>query len=91
MEAPERSLSPRASGMAFAPHLFWIRHDPNDPDRREFTATGGMSAGPENYYAPKSDVSYEMWNRLRGVHNPIRTGVAPESDPLQEFGAGKAR
>jgi len=28
--------------MAFAPNLFWNRHDLNYPDRREFTATGGM-------------------------------------------------
>ena len=65
--------------------------DLNDPVRREFTATGDMSAGPHNYYVPKSQVGYEMWNRLRGVDNPFRTGVAPESDPLQEAGAEKTR
>jgi hypothetical protein len=65
--------------------------DLNDPVRREFTATGDMIARPHNYYVPKSQVDYEMWNRLRGVDNPIRTGVAPESDPLQEAGEEKPR
>jgi hypothetical protein len=65
--------------------------DLNDPDRREFTATGDMIAGPQNYYVPKGRVDYEMWNRLRGVGDPIRTGVAPESDPLQKGGAEKKR
>jgi hypothetical protein len=50
-----------------------------------------MIAGPQNYYVPKSRVDYEMWNRLRGVGDPIRTGVAPESDPLQKGGAEKKR
>jgi hypothetical protein len=40
-----------------------------------------MNAGFENYYAPNSDVSYKIWNRLHGVHNSIKTRGAP----LQEF------
>jgi hypothetical protein len=30
----------------------------------EFTATGNMVAGPNHWYVPKSDVDYELWNRL---------------------------
>lgn len=32
----------------------------------EFVATGGMEAGPDNYYVAKSDVPYQIWNRLLG-------------------------
>ncbi len=46
--------------------------DLNDPERREFTATGEMSAGPDNCYVPKSEVSYPLWNRLRGIEDPER-------------------
>jgi hypothetical protein len=49
-----------------------------------------MIAGSENYYALKAAVCYEIWNRLRGGDNPIRTGVAPESDPPQKSGAGRS-
>jgi hypothetical protein len=47
--------------------------DLNDVDRGEFTATGDMSAGPENAFVPKSEVDYELWNRLIGVREPART------------------
>jgi hypothetical protein len=47
--------------------------DLNDPQRREFTATGDMSAGPRNLYVSKSDVPYPFWNRLMGVQDPERT------------------
>ena len=43
---------------------------------QEFTATGGMEAGGSHRYVPKSEVPYELWNRLLGVRNVIRTGVA---------------
>jgi hypothetical protein len=42
----------------------------------EFTATGGMEAAGGHRYVPKSEVPYELWNRLLGVRNVIRTGVA---------------
>jgi hypothetical protein len=42
----------------------------------EFTATGSMEAGAGHRYVPKSEVPYELWNRLLGVTNVIRTGVA---------------
>jgi hypothetical protein len=44
----------------------------------EFTATGDMEAGPDHRYVPKSEVPYQLWNRLLGVKNPARTGV-PQS------------
>lgn len=48
--------------------------DLNDPKREEFTAMGAIEAEPDNYYVPKSDVGYQLWNRLIGVQNPERTG-----------------
>lgn len=47
--------------------------DLNDPGRKEFTATGDMTAGARNLYASKSEVPYPLWNRLMGVQNPART------------------
>lgn len=46
--------------------------DLNDAERQEFTAMGGMEAGENNYYVPKTEVSYQLWNRLREVANPAR-------------------
>jgi len=48
-----------------------------DPDPREFKATGGMETRPDQLLAPKSEVDYPLWNRLRGVTDPARTGGAP--------------
>jgi len=48
--------------------------DLRDPDRQEFTAMSGMEAGPDTWYVPKSEVPYQLWNRLIGVKNPERTG-----------------
>ena len=53
--------------------------DLNDPERQEFTATGGMEAGTDNWYVPKTEVGYQLWNRLRGVENPERLGEPSES------------
>jgi hypothetical protein len=46
--------------------------DLRDPERREFTATGEMEAGEA--IVPKDEVPYQVWNRLRGVDDPERTG-----------------
>lgn len=43
-----------------------------DPERREFTAMGGMVAGPDHYYVAKEKTGYVLWNRLIGVTNPER-------------------
>src|SRR5215211_7004363 len=53
--------------------------DLQDEGLREFTATGDMQAGPNNYYVPKSEVDYQLWNRLIGVTNPERLGDADEA------------
>jgi len=44
-------------------------------DRREFTATSSMEAGAGKLIVPKSEVDYQLWNRLRGVTGPARTGT----------------
>jgi len=49
------------------------------PDRREFTASGFIEAGRDNWFVPKKLVDYQVWNRLIGVTNPERTGQADES------------
>jgi len=46
-----------------------------DPDRKEFKATSDMEAGPDSLLVPKSEVDYQLWNRLRGVTDPSRTGA----------------
>jgi hypothetical protein len=33
-------------------------------DQGEFTATGNMVAGPGHWIVPKTEVDYELWNRL---------------------------
>jgi hypothetical protein len=48
------------------------------PDRREFTATGRDAVGRDNFIVPKSEVDYQVWNRLIGVTNPERLGEADE-------------
>lgn len=40
--------------------------DLNDPERKEFTAMGNQEAGADNWYVPKTEVDYELWNRLTG-------------------------
>jgi hypothetical protein len=52
--------------------------DLNDLDRGEFKALGNMEAGRDNWYVPKSEVDYQLWNRLIGVDNPERLGEADE-------------
>jgi len=44
-------------------------------DRGEFTGTSGMEAKPGSLLVPKSEVDYQLWNRLRGVTDPTRTGA----------------
>jgi hypothetical protein len=52
--------------------------DLQDQQLREFKATGDMEAGPNNRYVPKSEVDYQLWNRLIGITNPERLGDADE-------------
>jgi hypothetical protein len=44
--------------------------DLNAPEPREFTASGNMTAGANDAYAPKDRVPYEIWNRLIGEPKP---------------------
>ena len=44
--------------------------DLNNLERGEFTATGDMEAGPDNWYVPKTEVPYEIWNGLVGLKGP---------------------
>jgi hypothetical protein len=41
-------------------------------DVGEFTATGEMRAGPNNWIVAKKTVPYPLWNRLLGVETPER-------------------
>jgi hypothetical protein len=53
--------------------------DLRDPRHREFTARGDMEAGPSDWYVPKDQVDYQLWNRLIGVTNPERLGEADDT------------
>jgi hypothetical protein len=41
---------------------------------REFTAEGSEEVGDVDWIVPKTEVDYQLWNRLIGVDNPQRTG-----------------
>jgi hypothetical protein len=53
--------------------------DLKEHDPQEITARGDMKAQPSNWYVPKSEVDYQLWNCLIGVENPERLGTADES------------
>ncbi len=53
-----------------------IYYDLRHPEKGEFKAMGGMEAGPGDYYVPKGETDYVLWNRLIGVDNPDRLDVA---------------
>jgi hypothetical protein len=40
--------------------------------REEFTAMGNVVAGENNWYVPKNETPYSLWNRLIGITNPER-------------------
>lgn len=44
-----------------------------DPVPTELTAHGVMEAGKGHQYVAKTEVDYELWNRLRGITDPERT------------------
>jgi hypothetical protein len=50
--------------------------DLNSLDVGEFTATGDMHVGPNNWVVAKKEVPYELWNRLLGVETPGRSRAA---------------
>jgi hypothetical protein len=45
----------------------------------EFTARGDMEADPNNWYVPKNEMDYRLWNRLISIDNPERLGDAGET------------
>jgi hypothetical protein len=45
-------------------------------DAAEFTATGDISVQPGQCVVAKTAVPYQVWNRLLGIQNVARTGVA---------------
>jgi hypothetical protein len=53
--------------------------DLQDQMLREFTATGDMTTESNNWYAPKKEVDYQLWNRLIGIDSPERLGDADEA------------
>ena len=53
--------------------------DLQDPQLREFTATADMTAHEQRWYVAKSEVDYQLWNRLIGITNDKRLGEADES------------
>jgi hypothetical protein len=53
--------------------------DLQDEMLREFKATGDMEATTNTWYVPKSEVDYQLWNRLIGISNPERLGDADDS------------
>lgn len=53
--------------------------DLHDPQLREIKGMGNMKAGEYNWYVPKSEVDYQLWNRLIGITNPERLGDADEA------------
>jgi hypothetical protein len=49
--------------------------DLKDPVRGEFIARGDMESGPDDWYVAKSDIDYQLWNRLLGITTPERLGT----------------
>ena len=44
------------------------------PERGMIVAMGGMVVGPDNWYVPKSDTDYQLWNLIIGEDNWDRLG-----------------
>jgi hypothetical protein len=53
--------------------------DLREQQPEEFTARGQEVSATNNWYVPKSEVDYVLWNRLIGVKNPERLDQAGES------------
>ncbi len=51
-------------------------YDLRHPGRGAFVAQASMHATDDNYYVPKSEVDYLLWNRLIGVTDPDRLDLA---------------
>ena len=49
------------------------------PERGEFTGMNDQEAGPDECLVNKSDVDFELWNKLIGVTHPERLGRFAEN------------
>jgi hypothetical protein len=56
--------------------------DLREPAPVPFTATAGVAAGEHNYYAPKAEVPYELWNRLVEMLRPA--AVTDPKNPAEQ-------
>jgi hypothetical protein len=43
----------------------------SEPSPRPITATGDISAGPENLYISKAEIPYDYWNRLLAIFSQL--------------------
>lgn len=53
--------------------------DLQNPEQGELKPVGYMEAQPENWYIPKNDTPYWLWNRLLGVEEPERLDLEGSS------------
>jgi hypothetical protein len=53
-----------------------VYFDLRNPERGEIRAFGAMEAGRDNWYVPKSDCDYTLWNRLLELRRPGRDACA---------------
>ncbi len=67
-ELKDIEIMPEGARLAQGAKYIDLRH----LDRGELLARGDMVAGPDNYYVPKSETDYQLWNRLTGVTDPSR-------------------
>jgi hypothetical protein len=55
-----------------------------------FTATADTTATELNYYAPKAEIPYELWNRLVEALSPSSMGEPSKGAPNKPFTPGRA-
>jgi hypothetical protein len=46
-----------------------------EANAQEFSAEGNEEVGENDLVVPKSEVDYQLWNKLLGITNPARTGT----------------
>ncbi len=67
-ELKDIEIVPEGARLEQGGKYFDLRH----PERGELVALAGMTAGSDNYFVPKSETDYQLWNRLTGVTDPTR-------------------
>ena len=67
--------------------------DLRSPASVPFTATGGKIAQDVNYFTPKADVPYEIWNRLVEKLEParLRSDTPRDSEENRPFSPARAK